>query len=171
MKLFRNPKKTESLLEDINYEIQNSKNESAKKRLTEVGINTVDELGRNALIWACSVENMDMITWLVENNANIDHQDRNGYSALHFIALERNEKAAAYLLSKNAKTELKDCHGNTPLWAAVMNAKDDLSVVELLLKNNANLNNVNIANRTPREIAEKILGLEFQKLIKRLNLE
>ncbi|ENA1795527.1 ankyrin repeat domain-containing protein [Flavobacterium psychrophilum] len=171
MKLFWNNNKTELKLDDIRYEIENSENEKVIRVLEEIGIESVDEYGRTALIWACFAENIELIVWLLEKNANVNHQDNIGYSALHFVAQERRTKSAEYLLAQNAQTELKDKYENTPLWTAVMNAKENLSIVELLLKNKANLDNINKANRTPRQMAEKILGEEFQKLKRKLELK
>jgi ankyrin repeat protein len=171
MRLFWKSKKTELKLDDISYEIQHFDNEKVKNVLTQIGIDSVDEFGRTALIWACFAENMELINWLIENNADINHQDKKGYSALHFVAQEKKIKATEYLLSKGSETEVKDIHQNTPLWTAVFNAKDDLSIVELLLKNDANLDNINLSKRTPREMAEKMLGEEYQKLKRKLNIE
>jgi ankyrin repeat protein len=171
MSLFWKNKKTEFTLDDVSYEIQHFDNQKAKNVLTQIGIDSVDEFGRTALIWACFAENMELINWLIENNAKINHQDKKGYSALHFVAQEKNKKAAEYLLSKGSETEVKDIHQNTPLWTAVFNAKEDLSIVELLLKNNANLDTINLSNRTPREMAEKMLGEEYQELKRKLNIK
>ena len=52
-----------------------------------------------------------------------------------------------------------------------MSARNNFSVVELLLKNRANLDNLNKVEKTPREMAETIFGIEFQKLKRKLNIE
>jgi uncharacterized protein len=170
MKLFWRNKKREASLDNISFEIQNLENEKVKDVINEIGVDSVDEFGRTALIWASFAENMELITWLMEKRANINHQDKNGYSALHFAAQERRIKATEYLLLNGAEKEINDIHQNTPLWTAIFNAKKDLSVVELFLKNNANLDNINLLNRTPREMAEKMLGQEYQELKRKLNI-
>ena len=171
MKLFWRNNEGKIKLDDIVSQIQNSENEKVKKVLTEIGIDSVDQFGRTALIWASFSENIELLNWLIKNNANINHQDENGYSALHFVAQEKKAKSTELLLNQNAETELKDKYLNTPLWTAVMNAKENLSIVELLLKNNANLDNQNSANRSPREMAEKIFGEEFQTIKRKLYIK
>ena len=171
MKLFWKSKKPELTLDNIRYEIQHFKNDEVKTILTKIGIDSEDEFGRTALIWASFSENIDLLKWLIENKANINHQDKNGYCALHFVAQEEKIKAAEYLLLFGAKTELKDKYLNTPLWTAIFNSKNNLTIVELLLKNNANLDNLNSSNKTPREMAEKILGKEFEELKTKLNIK
>jgi ankyrin repeat protein len=171
MTLFWKSKKTELTLDDISYEIQHFKNDNVKTVLTKIGIDSEDEFGRTALIWASFAENIELMKWLIENKANINHQDKNGYCALHFVAQEKRLRAAEYLLSIGAKTELKDKYLNTPIWTAIFNSKNDLSILELLIKNKANLDNLNSSNKTPREMAEKILGEEFKELKEKLNIK
>ena len=171
MKLFWKKKSSKLTLDEITIEIKNFQNEKVKSVLKEIGINALDEYGRTALIWASFAENIDLITWLFENKAEVNHQDVNGYCALHFAAQERKTESTKYLLNQNAETELKDKHLNTPLWTAVMSARNNFSVVELLLKNGANLDNLNKVEKTPREMAETIFGLEFEDLKRKLNIK
>ena len=115
MKLFWKNKSSKLTLDEITFEIKNFQNEKVKSVLKEIGINASDEYGRTALIWASFAENIELITWLLENNADINHQDVNGYYALHFAAQEKKTESTKYLLNQNAQIELKDKHFNTPL--------------------------------------------------------
>ena len=94
-----------------------------------------------------------LLKWLIDRGANVDHQDRNGYCALHYVAQEKSAKITEMLLNAGASTELRDVYGNTPLWTAAFNARGDLSVVRLLAEHGASFDNTNNAGKSIREMA------------------
>jgi uncharacterized protein len=117
------------------------------------------------------IENkIDFIKWLIDNGANINIQDRNGYSALHFIGQARLTKLAKYFLKHNPDLELRDIYGNTPIWTAIINGREDLGVVKLLIDKGANLENINEAGGTPREAIKTIYGNTFDAEIKKIKI-
>ncbi len=60
------------------------------------------------------------------------------------------------LLSVGAQTELKDSHGNTPLFRAVFASCGDGAVIRLLLDAGADPNATNLSGVTPLSLAKSI---------------
>ena len=158
------PNKTDSRFDKADWLIKQQDNEAVKKILSETGLEACDSYLRTALILATFHKNEALLTWLIANGANVNHQDRNGYSALHFAAQEKNATAATLLLDEGASLELADIHGNTPIWAAVFNAKGNTSLVKLYVQRGAHLDVVNKYQKTPREMAATMLGLDLESL-------
>lgn len=158
------PLKTAPELENLRSEIADGNYDAAKQTLKTFGIDAADSDGRTALISAAIENKLDFIKWLMDNVADTDHQDRIGYSALHFAGQEKFVKVAAFLLERGANPNVQDIHGNPPLWTAIFNAKlptDDQGVVKLLLKHGANPDNVNNHGKTPRFMYQTFHGKDI----------
>ena len=95
----------------------------AKKTLSEFGIDATDGEARTALITAVIANKPDFVYWLIDNGANINHQDRIGCIILHITAEFKLVELTKYLLEKGANPNLQNKHGNTPLWTAIFNAQ------------------------------------------------
>lgn len=160
------PKKVDPRVKDIWQYIRHGVFEKTKSILKEFGINVQDSEGRTALIHSVSENQIESVRWLLDNGADVNIQDRGGYSALHFVAQERLVAIGKLLLDHNADLELRDKYGNTPLWTAVMNSRQELSIVKLLLDKGANLHNINGAGRTPKQMIDAIYGDTFNDIIK-----
>lgn len=154
------PNKSDSRIDEITFDIEKGDNERIKRLLSEVGVDASDSYLRTALIWATFYDNISLLSWLIDNGANVNHQDRNGYSALHFAGQEKRFECAKLLISKGANLELVDLHGNTSLWTAVFNSRGDTRLVKLYVQHGANLDHVNKYQRTPRQLAETIGGFD-----------
>jgi uncharacterized protein len=140
--------------------IKEKKNEEVKDFLLKNGIDIKDEFGRTTLINASFYDNYELMDWLLENGANINEVDNNGYTALHFSAQEAHEKSLSLLIDKNANLDIQDIYGNTPAWVCVMNWKagKNLNNLKLLFKAKADFTIKNSAGRSTKEmIPEKIL--------------
>ena len=150
------PNKTDPRFDDVDWLIRQHDNESVKKILSETGIEAADGYLRTALILATLHKNEDLLSWLIEQGANVNHQDRNGDSALHFAGQEKNEAAAKLLLKAGADLNVVDIHGNAPLWRAVFNARDDLRIVNLYVQGGANLDGLDKYPEPFRKIIESV---------------
>ena len=162
------PKKVDRKVDNLRYNINQGDFETAKRTLKEFGINFLDGDGRTALINSVIENKIEFVNWLLDNGADINIQDSGGYSALHFVGQERLVEIGKQLLNRNPNLELRDNYGNTPLWTAVMNSRQSLSVVKLLLDKGANVENVNNAGRTPGQMTMTIYGDSFEKEVKEL---
>ena len=155
------PNKSDPRVDKLSFEIRDGNNENVKKLLCEVGIDVLDRYHRTSLIWAAFYNNTTLLNWLIDNGANINHQDSNGYSALHFIGKEQHYETAKILINKNANLELKDCNGNTALIDAIFNSKGNYKIVNLFIEYGANPDNVNNYQMTPRFLAESMVGFDY----------
>ncbi len=155
------PNKSYPRVDNISYDIRDGNNEEVKKLLSEVGIDALDGYKRTSLIWSSFYNNTELLEWLLDNGANINHQDRNGFSALHFAVKEQRFEASEILINRKADLEIKDSNGNTPLMDAIFNSKGDYKIVTLLIDSDADLDNVNNHEMTPRLLAESMAGFDY----------
>ncbi|MBU1101462.1 MAG: ankyrin repeat domain-containing protein [Bacteroidetes bacterium] len=127
---------------------------------------------RTAFHIACDAGNLDIVKFLVENNADIQAKDVDGDTPLHWAAFRGRDEIAAYLLEIGAEINAVNLSQNTPLVYAVNNRRS--STIDLLLNNGAEVNtdpenggismisaassgNVKIVNL----LLEKGVGLDF----------
>jgi ankyrin repeat protein len=150
------PNKSDPRVDDVIYSIKKGDAPDVKQLLSEIGIDACDDYLRTALLWATFYGNTSILAWLIDNGANVNHQDRNGYCALHFAGQEKQFECAELLITKGASLELPDAHGNTPIWTALFNAKDDRRLVNLFLQKGANLDHLNKYGKTPRQVFERV---------------
>jgi ankyrin repeat protein len=149
------PRKHDPIADTIQREIRAGRIDLAKSLITEAGTDVLDGEARTPLIYSAAGNHIDLLPWLIAQGGNVNHQDRTGYCALHFAAQNRLLEVAATLLNAGAVTELRDIHGNTPLWTAAFNARGNFEVFRLLLAHGASLENRNLVDKTPREVAMK----------------
>ena len=93
----------------------------------------IDEYGRTKVHYA---ETSSEIEKLVNEGADINLQDDNGWCPLHFYAQVNNAEAIQKALELGADPNLTDSHGNGPLWTATMNSRGEYGCVVALLKAN-----------------------------------
>jgi uncharacterized protein len=92
-----------------------------------------DRDGRTPLINAVSVDYyLPLIEYLLEKGANINAQDKAGWSALHFCAQNNRIELAEFLIKNGATVDIKDQWGATPLMRAAK------TCYELMVKNDPN---------------------------------
>jgi uncharacterized protein len=140
----------------------------ARELINTTNVDVTDGDSRTPLIWASIFRRSELLVWLISQGANVNFQDRGGYCALHFAAQDRLVDIAKILLEAGAECELRDIHGNTPLWTACFNARGDLSLVKLLLQYNASFENKNNAGKTIRDVAKMIFPNDFDELAQSL---
>ncbi|HRF75693.1 MAG TPA: ankyrin repeat domain-containing protein [Chitinophagales bacterium] len=158
------PNKSDLRIDEMKLDIEKGHNEKVKQLLLEVGIDACDDYLRTALIWSTFFNNIHLLNWVINNGANVNHQDKNGYSALHVAAQEKHFDCAQILIDNGSNLELGDLHGNTALWTAVFNSRGDTRLVKLYVQNGANLDHVNKYQRTPRQMAEIIAGFDMTSI-------
>jgi ankyrin repeat protein len=116
----------------------------------------VDQYGRTDVHNSVIEKDITTLMKLLSAGKNIDSQDDNGWTALHFAAQSSNIEIINLLLKNNANPNLIDIHGNSPLWTATMNARGNFDCVEALLKYNARPDEKNNAGRSPLDMANTI---------------
>lgn len=88
---------------------------------------------------------------LKDNPALVSTKDNDGFTALHYAALNGQYAIAKLLLANKADVNAENNHGDSPLHSAA--AFGDIDVVELLLANKADVNAKNNHGDTPLESA------------------
>ncbi|KAJ2800536.1 palmitoyltransferase akr1, partial [Coemansia furcata] len=108
------------------------------------------------LFWAISQGNLDAITYLISNGANLALKDSSGNTALHAAVHAVSIPvviyvACAQLAALGGSVDVGDSGGITPLtWATYQNKAE---VVELLIRIGANVNSQDNNGKTPLHYA------------------
>ncbi len=155
------PRKHDPIATDIDRCIRNGQFDDARRLISESSIEILDGEARTPLIHAAFNNFPELLDWLIESGANVNHQDRNGYSPLHFAAQECHLSIASTLLRNGCDPNLADRHGNNALWTASHEASlkirtdDHLQMVSLLLSSGADPDLINKHGRCPRDVGTR----------------
>jgi len=80
---------------------------------------------------------------LILAGANINQQDKIGWTTLHHAVQRYNLPATHLLLKSGVDLEMKDDYGNTPLLRAVFESNGKGEIIKLLLNSGADIYNKN----------------------------
>ena len=105
--------------------------------LEKADIESVNKKGWTPLLAAVNQEKSMAVLTLLQNNANIKHQDNEGNTALH-LAAERGDSPTIKVLLPRAETEIVNNKRWTPLLVAAQAGKS--AAVSQLLQAGANIN-------------------------------
>lgn len=108
-------------------------------------------------------ENTQFVENLLSSGADINIQDNDGLSALHFAVLGRRKEMVNLLISHGAEFNLQDWMGYTPLAYAVENGFTD--IVKILLNADVDVNLDNGSGITPISIAVENGFTEIVKML------
>ncbi len=158
--------KVESELEFIDSYVEKNDIDGINMLTKSHGINCYDAYKRTFLILASSKGNEVILNHLIEKGADIDFQDKNGFSALHFASQNNEIGIVEILLNKGANPNVRDFHGNPPIWTAIMNAREDFSIVKKLLEKYADIETKNNHGKSPKEMWDLRFDNEIESLLK-----
>ena len=137
------------------------------------GVN-VDSYGRNKLhyliIDSPIAEHPAGIKELVDKGINVNAQDINGWSALHFAVQEQSYTAVKALLENGADTDLLESNGNSALHKAVFYSNNNNDIISLLLVYGANPDTANNHGVTPRSLAQVVENSSIVALFNKYNI-
>ena len=122
-----------------------------------------DRAGRTALMNAIIDGDDARASALLEQGADPDDADKAGWCTLHFAAQNCSEKSVELLVNAGANLELRDQHGNTPLWRATMSYKGSAEVISILLEAGADPDAANKSGISPRSLAKTIANYDAAK--------
>lgn len=121
----------------------------------------IDEFGRNKLHHVANNGAYHVLREMLSECVDVNAQDNNGWTALHFAAQSSHFETIDLLLEYKADPNIHDKQGNGPLWTAAMNANGKYHGVLSLLKAHADPFHKNKYGRSPQYIANLIdHGLE-----------
>ncbi|MEN9782217.1 MAG: hypothetical protein RL208_367 [Pseudomonadota bacterium] len=105
--------------------------ENIKSIVRKFGYNIKDENGNTILMHAVAMRNYDLIHFLVNNGANPNITNNEGFNVLHLVT-SNNDYDSLYEIVSYSKIdcEMQDSEGNTPLIYAV--SVGDLKILKLL---------------------------------------
>jgi uncharacterized protein len=87
-------------------------------------------------------------------------------SALHLAVITNNKRITELLISLKAKIDIRDNYGNSPLWLAVMNYRnDDPFFIQFLISNGADKNIENESGISPLKLANTIANYNAKHLL------
>ena len=150
------PRKHDPAADQVRQAIVYSAEDDAIDLIRESGVNIPDGEARTPLIHATREGKHGIIEWLLAHGADIDHQDRNGWSALHVAVQTGNLDTVELLLRHGASVSLLDVYGNAPLWRAVFDANGSYELVRVLLSHKADAHVKNKAGRSPVDFAVEV---------------
>jgi len=129
-------------------------------------VNVYDrDLQITPLIYATIINNVDILNLLINSGANLNYQDINGYTALHYACSEENYNICEILLDgANINVNLYNIHSEIPIQLLLKNKNFDQNIFKKLLKM-SNLNFQDLNGNTPFHIIS-LLSLWTEKQIK-----
>lgn len=106
------------------------------------------ELESSPLNWAARSGHIQMVVYLLQNGANPNNFDIEGFSTIHLSTMFGHSIVTAYLLAKGLDPDMKDKNGVTPLMFAAqrIHSRDP---AQLLLTFNARMNVQDNKGNTP----------------------
>ena len=131
------------------------------KRKSRPGI---DEYGRNKFINLVISNDINRLREIINTAIDVNLQDDDGWTALHFAAQNFNEEIIKLLLDNGANPNLKDTYGNTPIIRALFNSRGkDTNIFDLFLENGGDPNMKNNSGVSALELAEQVDNFDLKK--------
>ncbi len=115
-----------------------------------------DSLGRTPLMHAVLQGKDTEVKQLIESGTDVNIQDHDGFSALHFAAQNYQLASLKLLVEAGALIDASNKFGNTPLFIATFNSRGRGEIIQLLLKNGANSGYKNKSGVSPIDLAHTI---------------
>ena len=97
----------------------------------------VNHEGQTCLMLAAQKDDAETVQWLIDNGANVNHQDKNGRTSLMFSAMSGFLKTQEALLKNGADPNIQDNDGKTAL---IFSAQENqLESAKMLVEYNADI--------------------------------
>jgi len=141
--------------------------ENLKKIVNETNVNRfVNEYKQNLLHEAVAYDALEILNYLLSCNININKQDDEGKTPLHYSVDHNNYKFTKLLLNaKGIEKDIKDQYGNNAMWVAVFNADGDYNIVKLLKEYEIDSTSKNNSDRSPLDLAKQFDDEEMIKIL------
>lgn len=126
-----------------------------------------DSLGRTALHWAVSDEDLTRV--LLQHKANPNSRDKDGDTALHIAAERGHIGTVKLLLSAGATPSAHGEHENTPLHLAATSTmyseRPQEETCRLLVSKGADVDSTNMRNETPLHLAMENMVIQVGRTL------
>jgi ankyrin repeat protein len=125
-------------------------------------INFLNKTKANLLQKALSEKLFLIAKELINRGINLNNQDINGMTALHYLSDHFDLGMAKLLLEKGADVNIKDKHGNNPLWYSLSNNKC-IELTKLFVSAGADIYSKNLYGKS---VFDKTLKYEGEELVR-----
>lgn len=125
--------------------------DQVKNLYQRMGVNRKDRKKRTLLLNATIYGELELVKWAVSHDAHLDHQDEQGFGALHFAVQKGEIEIVELMLRSGISVDLQDEFGNTALWRGMMD-NVSASIIELLLRYGADPDRANHYGVSPRQL-------------------
>ena len=115
---------------------------------------------------AIIAEDMGCLINLIRDGADVNSKSVEGWAPLHIAAQNFQKDAALSLLKAGADVDVKDDHGNTPLWKAVFESRGRGEIISLLVLHGADPDLKNNTGKSPRDLANSIANYDVKQFFK-----
>ncbi|OTA07286.1 hypothetical protein A9Z42_0082150 [Trichoderma parareesei] len=112
-------------------------------------VNVADRNGMTPLLHAAAAGDLDIVQWLLRNEADVDARDSRGRCALYYALVNKHERIVRDLLARKPQLNVSITDGQTLLETAM----EQVSMVRLLLDAGADTELGNKRNRTALIVA------------------
>jgi ankyrin repeat protein len=123
----------------------------------------LDPYRRAPLHYASADDDVERVTALLAEGADVNAADIEGFTPLHFACGADAVNAVRVLLDSGASLESVNRFGNTPLWVAVANSRGVGDVILLLRERGADPYVVNKHGQTPLGLARLIANYDVSQ--------
>jgi ankyrin repeat protein len=109
--------------------------------------------GVRPLHLACKGGNLDIVNLLIERGANLDAKPEDNSTLLHYASRAKSCEVAKFFIEKGVDVNVTNNDGITPLHSALIVTRDNLKVINFLIKNSAAISAQDKAQNTPLHYA------------------
>lgn len=145
-------------ISEVFYMVDNNNLEDLKKIVDESNVNLfINDFEQNLLHMAITHNSSEVFNYLLYCDIDVNKTDREGKTPLHYSTAYNNFDFTKLLLDcKKIQKNIKDNHGNNPMWVAVFNSRGYYDVVKLLMKHRVDATSKNNSGRSVLDFAKQI---------------
>ncbi|HEX8225086.1 MAG TPA: ankyrin repeat domain-containing protein [Allosphingosinicella sp.] len=147
-------------LEPDAFEILRTGGVGVLLRRPRFDLSVLGRRGQSLLQEAISRRDTEGALKLIEAGVDLDNQDSDGRTALHYAAIFANLRVAEQICLSGGNPNRVDRHGNNALWSACIEDHEPYAMVKLLVRYGADPDQVNKVGRSPVGFA-KLTGNEL----------
>lgn len=137
--------------------------------ISNTSINVLNKDRQNLLQEAIAFNADEIAKEIIQRDIDLDSQDKNGQTSLHYVALYGKLNLAKLILEKGATINIFDKYGNNPLWTAVFNARGNYEIIKIFLKYGADPLSRNGSGKSPLDFAMQINDNELINLLQEMS--
>ncbi|GLB44812.1 putative ankyrin repeats (many copies) [Lyophyllum shimeji] len=126
-------------------------------------VNSLDQDQRTPLHWAASSGAVDIVRFLIHQNAEVDKPDISGWTPLHIAVSAGNDEVVHELVGAGADVNRKNDKGLTPLHYAASKSRIDIG--RFLISRGADINAKDNAGQLPLHRAATTGSVGFIRLL------